>query len=64
MALEGKEFLWSTFRADTPLQSECPEYFKEAFVEVILEFIVGDDQVCAYFLISIKINIGLGYQCY
>jgi len=50
--------------ADTPLESECPKYSKEAFVEAILEFIVGDDQVCAYFLISIKINISLGYQCY
>ena len=50
--------------ADTPLESERPKYTKEAFVEAILEFIVGDDQVCAYFLISIKINISLGYQCY
>jgi hypothetical protein len=48
---------------DTPLESERPEYSKEAFVEAILEFIVGDDQVCAYFPISIKINISLGYQC-
>jgi len=48
---------------DTPLESERPEYSKEAFVEAILEFIVGDDQVSAYFLISSKINVGLGYQC-
>jgi hypothetical protein len=25
---------------DTPLESECPEYLKEAFVEAILEFII------------------------
>jgi hypothetical protein len=50
--------------AETPLESEHPEYSKEAFVEAILEFIVGDDQVCAYFLIFIKINISLGSQCY
>ena len=49
--------------ADTPLESECPKYSKEAFVEAILEFIVGDDQVCAYFLISGKINVSPGYQC-
>ena len=30
----------------TPLESERQEYTKEAFVEAILEFIVGDDQVC------------------
>jgi hypothetical protein len=30
----------------TSLESECQEYTKEAFVEAILEFIVGDDQVC------------------
>jgi len=50
--------------ADPHLESEHPEYLKEAFVEAILEFIVGDDQVCAYFLLSIKINISLGYQYY
>jgi len=48
---------------NTPLESECPKYSKEAFVEAILEFIVGDDQVCAYFLISGKINLSPGYQC-
>jgi hypothetical protein len=30
----------------TSLEAECQEYTKEAFVEAILEFIVGDDQVC------------------
>jgi hypothetical protein len=50
--------------ADTPLESEHPPYSKEAFVEAILEFIVGDDQVCAYLLISIKIDISSGHQCY
>jgi hypothetical protein len=34
---------------NTPLESEHPEYSKEAFVEAIHEFIVGDDQVCAFF---------------
>jgi hypothetical protein len=48
---------------DAPLESECPEYSKEAFAEAILEFIIGDDQVCAYFLIFSKTNISLGYQC-
>ncbi|KAF8231498.1 hypothetical protein L208DRAFT_1276871, partial [Tricholoma matsutake] len=28
----------------TSLEGECQEYTKEAFVEAILEFIVGDDQ--------------------
>ena len=50
--------------ADTPLESEHPEYTKEAFVEAMIEFIVGDDQVCPDFLIYVKINISLGYQCY
>ena len=49
--------------ADTPLESEHLKYSKEAFVEAILEFIVGDDQVCAYFPISGKINVSPGYQC-
>lgn len=48
---------------DTPLEAECVEYSKEAFVEAILEFIVGDDQVCAYFSFSRNTNIRLGYQC-
>jgi hypothetical protein len=37
------------FRAEpepTPLEGGRQEYTKEAFVEAILEFIVGDDQVC------------------
>jgi hypothetical protein len=37
------------FRAEpepTSLEAEHQEYTKEAFVEAILEFIVGDDQVC------------------
>jgi hypothetical protein len=37
---------------DTDLESKRPKYSKETFVEAIVEFIVGDDQVCAYFLIS------------
>lgn len=38
------------FRAQpepTSLEGERQEYTKEAFVEAILEFIVGDDLVCA-----------------
>lgn len=30
--------------------NERPEYSKEAFIEAIVEFIVGDDQVCSHFL--------------
>lgn len=30
----------------TSLEGERQEYTKETFVEAILEFIVGDDQVC------------------
>ena len=37
---------------DTLLESKRPKYSKDTFVEAILEFIVGDDQVCAFFLIS------------
>jgi len=48
---------------DIPLKSKCPEDLKEAFVEAIPWFIVGDNQVCAYFIISIKFNIGLGHHC-
>ena len=48
---------------DTSLESEHTEYSKEAFVEGILHFIVGDDQVSAYFLTFSKINVSLGYQC-
>jgi hypothetical protein len=50
--------------ADTPLESEHPKYSKAAFVEAILQFIVGDHQVCAYFLISGKIKVCPGYQHY
>jgi hypothetical protein len=35
--------------ADTPLESERPEYSKNAFVDALIEFIVGDDQVSVYF---------------
>ena len=38
------------FRAQpepTSLEGERQEYTKEAFVEAVLEFIVGDDLVCA-----------------
>ena len=37
--------------AKIPLESERPQYSKEAFVEAILDFIAGDDQVCAFFLL-------------
>jgi hypothetical protein len=30
----------------TSLQSERPTYSKEAFADAIVDFIVGDDQVC------------------
>ena len=30
----------------TPLESECQKYSKEAFVDALVEFIVGDDQLC------------------
>jgi hypothetical protein len=55
------------FRAEpepTSLEAEHQEYTKEAFVEAILEFIVGDDQVC--FVLSnlscCNINITSVYQ--
>ena len=32
---------------DTSLESECPEYSKERFIEALLEFVIGDDLVCA-----------------
>ena len=35
--------------ATTPLESEHPQYSKEAFTDALVDFIVGDDQVC-YFL--------------
>jgi hypothetical protein len=46
---------------DTPLESKRPKYSKDTFVEAILEFIIGDDQVCPHFLMCRKINVGLGY---
>ena len=48
---------------DTSLEFEHTEYSKEAFVKEILHFIVGDNQVSAYFLTFSKINVSLGYQC-
>jgi hypothetical protein len=48
----------------TSLEAECQEYTREAFVEAILKFIVGDDQVC--FILSnlscCNINITSVYQ--
>ena len=48
----------------TSLEAEHQEYTKEAFVEAILKFIVGDDQVC--FILSnlscCNINITSVYQ--
>jgi hypothetical protein len=51
IAITGKDAVEAVreFRqepADTPLESERPEYSKETFVEAILEFIIGDDLVC------------------
>jgi hypothetical protein len=34
---------------DTPLESERPDYSKSAFVDALVEFIVGDDQVSVHF---------------
>ena len=31
--------------AATPLESERPQYAKEAFIDAIVDFVVGDDQV-------------------
>lgn len=53
------------FRAEpepTSLEVERQEYTKEAFVEAILEFIVGDDQVCSIPLTCCNIDITLVYQ--
>jgi hypothetical protein len=36
--------------ATTPLESERPQYSKEAFIDAIVEFVVGDDLVCFYFI--------------
>jgi len=30
----------------TPLESERPQYSREAFIDAIVDFVVGDDQVC------------------
>jgi len=30
----------------TPLESERPQYSKQAFIDAIVDFVVGDDQVC------------------
>jgi hypothetical protein len=32
--------------ASTSIESERPTYSKEAFVDAIVDFVVGDDQVC------------------
>jgi hypothetical protein len=32
---------------ETSMESEHPEYTKEEFVEALLEFVIGDDLVCA-----------------
>jgi hypothetical protein len=32
---------------ETSMESEHPEYTKEGFVEALLEFVIGDDLVCA-----------------
>lgn len=32
---------------DTSIESEHPEYSKEGFIEALLEFVIGDDLVCA-----------------
>jgi len=37
-------------------ECERPKYSKEAFVEALVEFIVGDDQVCANTVISLNQN--------
>ena len=42
----------------TPLESDRPEYSKEAFVDALVEFIVRNDQVHIQFYLTItKINI-------
>lgn len=42
--------------ATTSLESECPQYSKEAFKDALVDFIVGDDQACFLFYFIIKIN--------
>ena len=44
------------------LEVEHQEYTKEAFVEAILETIVGDNQVCSIPLTCCNIDITLVYQ--
>lgn len=38
----------------TSLESERPEYSKEAFIDAIVDFVVGDDQVCGKFHLIFK----------
>ena len=33
----------------TPLESERPQYSKEAFIDAMIDFVVGDDLVCFSF---------------
>ena len=40
--------------APTSLESERPEYSKEAFIDAIVDFVVGDDQVCGKFHLIFK----------
>jgi len=42
--------------APTSLESERPEYSKEAFIDAIVDFVVGDDQVCGKFYLMFKIS--------
>jgi hypothetical protein len=35
--------------AATPLESERPQYSKEAFIDAIVDFVVGDDLVQFFF---------------
>jgi hypothetical protein len=37
--------------ATTSLESERPQYSKEAFTDAIVDFVAGDDQVCFYFIL-------------
>ena len=38
--------------ATTSLESERPQYSKEAFIDAIVDFVVGDDLVCvSYFIL-------------
>ena len=37
--------------ATTSLESERPQYSKEAFIDAIVYFVVGDDLVCFYFIL-------------